>query len=199
MRGGDVVSSPKKSCAIGAIFFASLAFSGCSEPEGIMTAAPPGVDPRTLVEIKEAEEPQAIGEAGPRSKAAIAPKIAEIPLAAPAAKGEVKTTESGVKYETVKQGSGTVAKAGSRVTVQYIGTLEDGRKFDSSRDRDKPFEFTVGKGDVIPGWEEGVAGMKMGEIRKLIIPPAAAYGAQGKGPVPPNATLQFEIELLNVQ
>src|SRR5206468_3795974 len=98
------------------------------------------------------------------------PKVSDLPPALPTAKGEVKTTPSGVKYETIKPGNGAVAKAGQRVTVHYVGTLEDGRKFDSSRDRDKPATFSIGTGDVIKGWDEAVPGMKIGEVRKLIVP-----------------------------
>jgi FKBP-type peptidyl-prolyl cis-trans isomerase FkpA len=101
--------------------------------------------------------------------------------------------------ETLKPGTGAEAKAGHRVTVHYVGTLNDGSKFDSSRDRGEGFRFTLGKGEVIQGWEKGVAGMRIGELRKLTIPAAMGYGARGFPPViPPNATLVFEVELLAV-
>jgi hypothetical protein len=100
---------------------------------------------------------------------------------------------------TLTPGKGPVAKPGDRVSVHYVGTLTDGKKFDSSRDRDKPFDFTLGQGQVIKGWDEGVAGMKVGEKRKLTIPPAMAYGPQGRPPViPPNSTLIFEVELMAI-
>ena len=93
-----------------------------------------------------------------------------------------------LQKEMLKAGNGTEAKAGDRVTVHYVGTLTDGKKFDSSRDRGQGFRFTLGKGEVIKGWDEGVAGMKMGEVRKLTIPPDMGYGARGFPPViPPNA------------
>ncbi len=101
--------------------------------------------------------------------------------------------------ESVRPGNGAEAKTGNRVMVHYVGTLTDGKKFDSSRDRGQGFKFTLGKGEVIKGWDQGVAGMKIGEIRKLTIPPTLAYGARGFPPViPPGATLVFEVELLEV-
>ncbi len=108
------------------------------------------------------------------------------------------TTASGLKYEILKAGTGAEAKAGQMVSVHYVGTLTDGKKFDSSRDRGEPFQFKLGAGDVIKGWDEGVAGMKAGELRKLTIPASIGYGARGAGGViPPNATLLFEVELIS--
>lgn len=104
-----------------------------------------------------------------------------------------------LKIEDLKVGTGAEAVAGKAVTVHYVGTLTDGSKFDSSRDRGTGFAFTLGAGMVIKGWDQGVAGMKIGGLRKLTIPPELGYGAGGYPPViPPNSTLVFEVELLKV-
>jgi FKBP-type peptidyl-prolyl cis-trans isomerase len=109
------------------------------------------------------------------------------------------TTASGLQYEDNPIGTGDEAQAGHMVEVHYVGTFPDGRKFDSSRDRGRPFSFRLGGGQVIKGWDEGVAGMKVGGTRNLVIPPDLAYGSRGAGGViPPNATLLFEVELLKV-
>ncbi len=109
------------------------------------------------------------------------------------------TTPSGLAYEDLSIGEGTEAEPGHQVTVHYTGWLSDGTKFDSSKDRGEPFAFNLGRGQVIKGWDEGVAGMKVGGRRKLTIPPQLGYGARGAGGViPPNATLTFEVELIAV-
>lgn len=105
-----------------------------------------------------------------------------------------------LKIEDIKVGKGKEAKRGNNVKVHYTGWLKDGKKFDSSYDRGIPFEFKLGRGEVIQGWDRGVVGMKEGGKRKLIIPPELGYGARGVGNViPPNATLIFEVELLGVE
>jgi len=108
-------------------------------------------------------------------------------------------TDSGLKFEDLTLGEGNIAEAGNQVSVHYTGWLTDGTKFDSSVDRDQPFQFGLGQGMVIRGWDEGVAGMKIGGKRKLTIPPQLGYGAQGAGGViPANATLVFDVELLEI-
>ena len=110
------------------------------------------------------------------------------------------TTASGLVIEDIEVGSGAEASAGQHVQVHYTGWLTDGKKFDSSKDRNDPFVFPLGARHVIAGWDEGVQGMKVGGVRKLTIPPELGYGARGAGGViPPNDTLVFEVELLAVK
>jgi len=110
------------------------------------------------------------------------------------------TTASGLQYKDITVGAGTEAKQGDTVTVHYTGWLTDGTKFDSSVDRGQPFSFPLGAGRVIAGWDEGVAGMKEGGKRILVIPSNLGYGPSGaSGVIPPNATLIFEVELLDIQ
>lgn len=141
------------------------------------------------------------------SRRAFAAATVMLGLAAalPAAAQQEVTTPSGLKYIDVKVGNGEIAKAGQTASVHYTGWLyiagEKGRQFDSSRTRGQPFAFPVGGGRVIRGWDEGVAGMKTGGQRTLIIPPNLAYGASGAGGgvIPPNATLIFDVELIDLK
>jgi FKBP-type peptidyl-prolyl cis-trans isomerase len=113
---------------------------------------------------------------------------------------ELTTTPSGLTYEDIAVGDGPTAGSGQKARVHYTGWLKSGEKFDSSRDRNDPFEFTLGAGQVIKGWDEGVTGMKVGGKRKLTIPASLGYGSRGAGGViPPNAELIFEVELLNLR
>jgi FKBP-type peptidyl-prolyl cis-trans isomerase len=124
-------------------------------------------------------------------------KAMEKPAAAPS---KEVVTPSGLKYTDLKVGDGEEAKSGQVVNVHYTGWLENGTKFDSSLDRKQPFSFKLGAGQVIQGWDQGVAGMKVGGRRKLIIPPGLGYGGQSVGGViPANSTLIFEVELLGVK
>jgi len=139
-----------------------------------------------------------------RPLAALTLLVALVSAAASAAGGPSKTTgkgtttASGLKYWDLKKGTGAVAKAGDAVKVNYTGWLTDGKQFDSSIGRE-PFSFKLGAHMVIPGWDEGVAGMKVGGKRQLQIPPDLGYGARGAGAaIPPNATLVFDVELLGV-
>ncbi|MGA3119494.1 MAG: FKBP-type peptidyl-prolyl cis-trans isomerase [Polyangiaceae bacterium] len=135
---------------------------------------------------------------GPSAKAAAPPPVVSASATAqpqpPAASGALEKLTT----VTLAKGKGTEAKTGDRVRVHYVGTLPDGTKFDSSRDRNKPFDFALGAGQVIKGWDQGVAGMRVGEKRKLLIPPSLAYGARGRPGIPPNSALIFEVELLAI-
>lgn len=149
------------------------------------------------------EKPAAQSEPAPQTAAPApqeAPKVAA-EVAKPAAPQlKTVTTPSGLKYQELVVGKGPMPKASSHVMVHYTGWLTNGQKFDSSVDRNQPFTFTLGRGEVIKGWDEGVASMHVGSKRKLTIPPGLAYGARGyPGAIPPNATLVFEVELLGFQ
>jgi peptidylprolyl isomerase len=156
----------------------------------------------------------AVAEAAPEATPTPEPAQAEAPTAEPAqeepaeAEAETKvelpdnltTTESGLQYVITEEGAGEKPQPGDIVQVHYTGTLEDGTKFDSSLDRGEPIAFPLGEGQVIPGWDEGIGLLKVGDKAKLVIPPDLAYGEQGAGGViPPNATLIFDVELVGIQ
>jgi FKBP-type peptidyl-prolyl cis-trans isomerase len=109
-----------------------------------------------------------------------------------------KTTSSGLKYAVLKEGKGEAVGTHQEAVVHYTGWLTDGTKFDSSRDRGQPYPVVIDESSVIQGWHEGLKGMRVGELRQLRIPPDLAYKESGRGPIPPNATLIFEIELMEI-
>jgi FKBP-type peptidyl-prolyl cis-trans isomerase len=164
------------------VALAILALAGCSR----LTSPP---EP----------EPQANASPKPAPTQSAAPTQ---PSAAPAAQpsGMPATPDPSLGIVDVKVGSGAAAKAGDKVKVHYTGTLTNGKEFDSSRKRNQPFEFTLGQHQVIAGWDQGVAGMKVGGKRKLTIPPSLGYGPRGMGAaIPPNSTLLFDVELVGIE
>ncbi len=156
---------------------------------------PPKQPPTLTPEQKAAAAKRAAAKKAAAKKAADA-KAAE---AKTETKSKIVTTPSGLKYEDLKVGDGPSPQNGQTVVVHYTGWLLSLKKFDSSVDRGQPFEFRLGTGGVIKGWDEGVLTMKVGGKRKLIIPPDLGYGASGNGPIPGNSTLIFEVELLGIK
>ena len=173
--------------------------AGCHEPKNIVPVAPPGLELERVPAVAQTEA-QAIGEQG-TAATKTAPLIASSDSTAlPTPVGQMTKTASGLEYVTLKEGEGTPVKPGQTVKIHYVGTLEDGTKFDSSRDRGQEFETQIGVGQVIPGWDEGVPGMKIGEQRKLIIPSKLGYGDRGSPPkIPGGATLTFVVELIGIK
>ena len=149
-------------------------------------------------ESKPASEPQASPAAQAAQPAAQPPQEATTTQKSGSASDTIKTS-SGLKYIVMKKGKGPTPKAGQIVKAHYTGKFLDGKVFDSSIPRGEPFAFPVGKGHVIKGWDEAILTMSKGEKRILIIPPQLAYGEGGMGPIPPNATLIFEVELVDFQ
>jgi peptidylprolyl isomerase len=147
------------------------------------------VAPEPIASASSAPSASAPAHPSPAASEVAAAKL--VPPSAPAG-------DESITISTLVPGKGPAAKNGDTVRVHYVGTLTDGKQFDSSRDRKKPFDFTIGLGVVIKGWDQGVVGMQRGEKRKLVIPPSLAYGPTGRPGIPPNATLVFEIELLDI-
>ena len=135
--------------------------------------------------------------ARPAVSAAGSPSAGILPV--PPGTPPLQTTASGLQFQDIVAGTGAQPQAGQTVTVNYTGWLNDGTKFDSSLDRNQPFGFVLGKGQVIKGWDEGLATMKVGGKRRLVIPPGLGYGAQANGKIPANSQLTFDVELVDVK
>lgn len=178
-----------------------LVLSGCEDPGEIGPIEPPGAHiPKTTSPDSLAAEAQGETAAADRLAHPVATASVAYKPALPTAIGQTKTTEGGVTYQTLKEGTGPELKRGQRATFHYVGTLEKGNKvFDSTRTNNQPRSFLIGGDPLIKGWEEALPGMKVGEIRKFTVPPELGYQEKGKGTtIPPNATLVFEVELLNI-
>lgn len=176
-----------------------LSIWGCGPPQIVQTV-PPGTELHRAV--REGDEGDALGEQGAHGEIQAPTAHAESESSSPAPPtklGEPRKLANGLQYQTLAPGEGPEARTGQVVSVHYDGTLSNGSKFDSSRDRGQPFSFQIGAGNVIQGWDIGVAGMRVGERRKLIIPPSLGYGEVPKPKIPANSTLVFEIELLGIK
>jgi FKBP-type peptidyl-prolyl cis-trans isomerase len=180
--------------------FIGLALFGCEEPSELVSTSPPGAYTPRKDPLPD-DPAQAIGEAAPTAAAVAAAAPSKVTLykpAKPTKKGETATTEGGVEYETIREGSGPELESGKKGIVKYKGQLKDGTVFDATPSGGTR-SFVFGSHQVIEGWDEGVPGMKVGEIRKLTIPPHKGYGKLGKPPIPGNATLIFEVELVGIE
>jgi len=175
-------------CAVTSALLLIALGSGCKNDDGQAPTPPPAQTATTP------SSPATTWETPKTSPSVSAP------AGPPKQTSTVVTTKSGLKYEDLVVGTGPSPKSGQTVVVKYIGTFEDGTKFDASADHGGTFPFPIGQGRVIPGWDEGVMSMKVGGKRKLIVPPGLAYGENGMPPViPANATLLFTVELVGIQ
>jgi FKBP-type peptidyl-prolyl cis-trans isomerase len=181
---------------VGIVVLGSLAtLIGCEDPR-MVPVAPPGVAIQRVAPPTAGSGAEALGEA--KGNANQAPVISTL-ISPPTKVGETKKTNSGLVYETLKEGTGPEVKPGQTVSVNYIGSLTDGTKFDASLDHGGAQQFPIGRGKVIKGWDEGIPGMKVGEKRRLVVPADLGYGTQANGPIPANSALVFEVEVVEVK
>jgi FKBP-type peptidyl-prolyl cis-trans isomerase len=176
-----------------------LFLAGCGKPPMAVPAGAPGTE---LVEIPPTQKPEDAPAALGESRLLIEKEKAEQKVATSSVSELLdpeKAKEAGLKIEVIAPGQGEGAKTGQMVRVHYTGTFTDGKVFDSSVSRNTPFDFRLGEMQVIAGWEVGILGMKKGEKRKLTIPSVMAYGERGRGNIPPDTTLLFDVELLEIK
>ncbi len=175
-----------------------LVLAGCDAPPDIGPIAPPGAEVPRKSPDEEAAQAQGEMAAPSIQKKVPARQVVEYTPAVPTAKGETKTTPGGVKYETLKAGTGPELRAGQTAQFLYLGKLEDGKIFeDRSKRTNRPEMLSLS--EKTKGWREALPGMHVGELRKLTVPPELAYGARGRPPeIPPNATLIYEVELMQI-
>ena len=191
----------KRSSLKWSLLTVGLMVTGCHEPTDVVPVYPLGMEPSRMPNIPAGEGAQALGEQPAVSASQGKVAGGGEATSPPTPIGQPKTTPDGLIYETLVEGTGEQSVTGQNLKMHYTGTLADGTKFDSSRDPGKqPFVVTsIGTGRVISGWNQGIPGMKVGERRKLTIPPKLGYGPGGNPPViPGNATLIFDVELLDI-
>ena len=185
---------------------AVLAISACGPPPQLIEILPPGTDRDALpqAEIPDELKAQSVGETGhERTKAAAAKAIPKEPNTPPPVHAiSERTTPTKLKIQVLQEGAGALAERGMILTVHYTAWVDGGRKFESTREQSAPFQFNLGSHEAVEGLAEGVEGMKVGERRRLTVPPVLAYGSKGVilrgGKVPPDATLVYDVELVNV-
>jgi FKBP-type peptidyl-prolyl cis-trans isomerase FkpA len=182
--------------AIMSILAGLVAWTGCEDPM-VVPVMPPGFTPPKIPPPSAGGASEALGEGAtmPGGGQRTVSKV----ISPPTPIGQPKTTSTGLIYETIKEGTGPECKPGDQIKVNYLGRLSTGEKFDASADRGGSYPLQIGVGGVVPGWDEGVPGMKVGESRRLTCSPQLGYGANGRPPViPANATLVFDIDLLEI-
>jgi FKBP-type peptidyl-prolyl cis-trans isomerase len=173
-----------------------VAILGCLDPPEMVPMTPPGVELKRMPPIPEGKGAQAIGEQPAQVAAQSTDEVLSKAMSPPTKVGETRKTASGLEYSTLKEGTGAEAKPGMAVLIHFKSMYTDGREFENSRTDNEPTSFRLGAGMMMKGIDEGVAGMRVGEIRKLMIPGRLAYVAESKKGVPPNTPIIVEVELL---
>ena len=197
IRLREMAGRPERLAAAGLI---GLVLAGCDPPPGIEPIAPPGAPvPRKSPDEKPAEAQGEMPAPSLEAAKATPTKVVEYVPAAPTAKGETKTTPGGIKYETITPGTGAELKAGQTGKFIYVGKVADGGKIFDDRSKRLNRPELLSLSESTNGWRGALPGMRVGEVRKLTVPPEQAYGAKGRPPdIPPNATIIYEVELLGI-